>query len=282
MSTKSLQLSAQQVAQLKKVHAKQYIAADHPYILGHIHLDDVHMTLYKSNKVVFQGTDIDFYVQAFSPKFVTHAGSDEVGTGDTFGPVTVVACVVDEAAYQKLKDLPILDSKVLTDELILTHAPRLFSVLKHTKLILSNVDYNRVQATHNLNAIKAKLHNQAYVLLSQKTHLPELCVIDQFTPAKNYFAYLKDEAQCFRQLHFETKAESKYFAVACASMMARYLFLQHMDQLEKTFKFTFPKGSSHGIDQALQDFIDRYGYERLNEVAKLHFKNIQNIKVSNS
>jgi len=280
MPTKSLQLTPQQVSELKKIHAKHYSPVEHAYILGHIHRDDVHMTLYKSNKVVFQGVDISFYIQAYASSFIAHAGSDEVGTGDTFGPVTVVACVVGDAEYQRLKDLPILDSKALTDDLIRMHAPRLFRVLKHSKLILSNPDYNRVQATNNLNAIKAKLHNQAYVLLSKKTPLPSLCVIDQFTPKSTYYTYLNEETTVFRDLHFETKAESKYFAVACASMMARYLFLSHMDELEKTFDFKFPKGSSHGVESALHDFIERYSYQRLHEVAKLHFKTIQNLKAS--
>ena len=275
MATKSLQLSSQQIEGLIKTYESSFAPMDHPYIRGHIRLSDVTMTVYHSNKVVLQGDNVDFYGQAFEPFFIPHAGSDEVGTGDTFGPVVVVACTVSEPAHQSLKHLPILDSKAMEDATILTIAPTLFKKLPHSKLILENVDYNRIYPLNNLNQIKAKLHNQAYLHLSQKTPLPDLCVIDQFTPKANYFSYLRNEPKVYTRLSFHTKAESTYFAVACASIMARYLFLTHWQKMEETYGITLPKGSGPQVLPALQAFIDRYGQERLHEVAKLNFKTIK-------
>ena len=43
-------------------------------------------------------------------------GSDEVGTGDFFGPITVVAAYVKKEQIPLLKELGVKDSKNLTDE----------------------------------------------------------------------------------------------------------------------------------------------------------------------
>ena len=103
-------------------------------------------------------------------------------------------------------------------------------------------------------------------------------MIDQFTPAANYFKYLNDEQDVFKPLRFETKAENKYLAVACASIIARDRFLAVWKQMEEQYSFTFPKGSGALVDQAAQHFVDHYGFERLHEVAKLHFKNTQKME----
>lgn len=42
-------------------------------------------------------------------------GSDEVGTGDYFGPMIVAACYVDQAMMPLLKQLGVKDSKAMTD-----------------------------------------------------------------------------------------------------------------------------------------------------------------------
>ena len=45
--------------------------------------------------MVFQGADAEYYGTSFiETRFKRQAGSDEVGTGDYFGPVVVVASIV--------------------------------------------------------------------------------------------------------------------------------------------------------------------------------------------
>lgn len=276
MATKSIQLSGEAFNALIQKHQAHFEALDHPTIVGHIRLSDTTITLYKSFKAVYQNPDATSKTKPHAkPSFTPHAGSDEVGTGDTFGPVVVVACVVDQNHHKALSSLPILDSKALSDDTIRSVGPTLLKRLPHSKLILDNTSYNRVHPKNNLNQIKAKLHNQAYVLLSQKVQLPTRCIVDQFTPKTSYFRYLTQETKVFDNLEFHTKAEQQYFAVACASIMARYLFLSHWDQLEATYGMKFPKGSGLAVDAALRAFVNAHGRERLNEVAKLNFKTIE-------
>ena len=244
------------------------------------------ITCYQSGKTVFQGKDADTYASAFinipkqesiSKDTLPQAGSDEVGTGDYFGPVVVCASIVDEYTDSLLKDLGVRDSKQLNDNDILEIAPKIIQRVPHSLLIVDNEKYNEVHKTNNLNAIKAKLHNQAYVHLAKKYGLPKLMIIDQFTPENNYYKYLSGQPDIIRNIHFETKAEDKYLSVAISSMIARNAFLDTLDKMNEAYGMTFQKGGGSQADECAREFIQKYGFDRLGEVAKLHFKNTERL-----
>ena len=205
------------------------------------------------------------------------AGSDEVGTGDYLGPLVVAAAIVpDEKIAAQLEALHITDSKAMTDSFIRQVAPKIAKLLSYCVIILSNERYNALYNSQsmNLNKLKAQAHNQAYLRLQKKGNpIPKLAVVDQFCTPSLYFSYLKDSKEVFRALHFETKAESKYPAVAAASVLARFAFLQAMDQLEKQYGMPFAKGGGTKATQSAQEFVDKYGKDQLKYVAKLHFIN---------
>ncbi len=279
MSTFSFKLSEDKIAKLKETF-REYIKENrNEYVDTFIQKDDLTVTIYKSGKVVFQGNDAFFYASAYiDTKKSRQAGSDEVGTGDVFGPVVVCAAIVEEKDYELIERLHITDSKQLTDTYILQIGPQLIESFKHSLLILDNVTYNRVHETDNLNAIKAKMHNKAYLNMKAKGYqIPKAAYVDQFCPEDDYYRYLVNEKEVYHDLIFETKAESKYPAVAVGSIISRYAFLQYMQKLEQQYSMTFHKGSSdlEGIDRDIQTFISRYGKERLKNVAKLHFKNFE-------
>ena len=206
------------------------------------------------------------------------AGSDEVGTGDYFGPVVVCAAIVDENTDALLHSLGVRDSKQLKDEDILKIAPEIIAKVPHSLLVVDNKKYNAVHETNNLNAIKAKLHNQAYVHLNRKYGLPQLKVIDQFTPERSYYRYIQNEPMVIRNIHFETKAEDKYIAVGCASVIARYAFLKKMEEMDAKWNMHFAKGAGNNVDACAKQFVKQYGFDALENVAKLHFKNTEKLK----
>ena len=107
--------------------------------------------------------------------------------------------------------------------------------------------------------------------------LPPLKVVDQFTPPASYWRYLCTEPQVVTGLHFETKAESKYPSVACASMIARYAFLKTWENMENQYQMTFNKGGGAPADASAEQFVKNYGFEKLHHVAKLHFKNTEKL-----
>ncbi len=245
------------------------------------------ITCYESGKTVFQGTDALVYASSFmetipeeqniSKDTLPQAGSDEVGTGDYFGPVVVCASIVDEYTEDLLKQLGVRDSKQLKDKDILEIAPKIIQKVPHSLLIVDNEKYNEVHQTNNLNAMKAKLHNQAYVHLAKKYGLPELKIIDQFTPEKNYYRYISDQPSIIKGIHFETKAEDKYISVGTSSVIARYAFLKKMEEMDETWNMHFCLGAGTNVDECAKRFVEKYGKDSLNKVAKIHFKNTEKL-----
>jgi len=277
MSNFSVKLNKEKISVLKDTF-KEYIKPNkNEYIDTFIQKEDLTISIYTSDKVVFQGNDAFFYAQAYLDiKNTRQAGSDEVGTGDVFGPVVVCATIIEEDDYSYIEDNHITDSKVLNDDYILKLAPELMKRFKYSLLILDNEKYNNVHKTNNLNAIKAKMHNQAYInLINKGFEVPKNSYVDQFCSPDTYFAYLGQEKQIYRDLIFETKAEAKYPAVGLASMISRYAFLTYMDKLNKDYQFNFHKGAGEVVDEDIERFIKKHGKEKLSKVAKLHFKNFE-------
>ena len=288
-STITLKLTPTQEEQLFATF-NEFLSTPPQYAKWQLKLENCVITCYTSGKTVFQGKDANIYAAAFinEPEVLIttplknqypQAGSDEVGTGDYFGPVCVCASYVTKDDVDFLVKLGVRDSKKLTDADMLKIGPLLMERIPHSLLIVTPQKYNQVHEENNLNAIKAKLHNQAYINLAKKIELPSFKIIDQFTPESSYYRYLKNEPQIIRGIHFETKAEDKYLSVAVGSIISRYGFLKTWEEMEQKYDITFPKGSGDKVDILAQEFVNRYGFERLGEVAKLHFKNTEKIRV---
>ncbi|MCF0116765.1 MAG: DUF3378 domain-containing protein, partial [Bacilli bacterium] len=94
-------------------------------------------------------------------------GSDEVGTGDFFGPICVAAALVTKKDIQELRALGIDDSKKITDKRIRELVPSLIKKYRYFSLSCLPEKYNEMIAKgFNNNKIKAYLHNQALLKLS--------------------------------------------------------------------------------------------------------------------
>ena len=288
-NTITLKLKSIQEEQLFKTFS-EFQTTPPQYAKWQLKPENCVITCYTSGKTVFQGKDANVYAAAFMqgqdeiPNTATtnqypQAGSDEVGTGDYFGPVCVCASYVTQDNVDFLIKLGVRDSKQMSDADMLKIGPLLMERIPHSLLIVPPQKYNQVHESNNLNAIKSKLHNQAYINLAKKIELPSFKIIDQFTPETSYYRYLKNEPQIIRGIHFETKAEDKYLSVAVGSIISRYGFLKTWEEMEKKYNMTLPKGSGDQVDIVAQAFVERYGLERLGEIAKLHFKNTEKIRV---
>lgn len=279
MGNLAIKLNEEKIAKIKETFNDYIIKSPNEYIDTFIQKEGLTISIYKTGKVLFQGEDALFYGESFiDTKFISHAGSDEVGTGDFFGPVVVVSSIVEEKDQSLINELKIKDSKEITDNKILEIGPKLIDNIKHSILILDNLKYNETHQKYNLNEIKAMLHNKAYLNLIAKGYkLPPLCYVDDFCGQSKYFEYLENEKEVYRNLIFETKAENKYEAVAVASCIARYVFLNELQKMEQKYQMKFNKGASEKVNEDAKLFINKYGKDRLKEVCKLHFKNYQEI-----
>ncbi len=269
---------------LKKMldHFTGYSAGNNPYIKYLFKNNDVTITVYTSNKVVIQGKKASLYYEMFNAEskqiHLPQAGSDEVGTGDFFGPICVCAAFLDQNSYSDIQQYHIDDSKKLNDEYIKKITPQIIKNIKYSVLILSNEKYNNLINNYNLNSLKAMLHNQAYInLINKGIELPNLAVVDDFCGQNLYYRYLSSQERVIKNLTFQTKAESQYPAVACASIISRYCFLQEMEAMSSKYKIDLPKGAASITEEAGKIFLQRYGIEELNKVCKTNFKNYQRL-----
>ena len=269
--------------------------------------EDTVVTLYESGKVVFQGVsaDIDANFWKETEKiltgslpeekekkkkeepvddtdyyFINSIGSDEVGKGDYFGPIIVTASYVNKNDISFLEELGVRDSKKITDEKILKIAPEIIKKIPHETIILDNIKFNEmVEKGYNINKINSLLHNKAILsLLKKDNYIYDMVVMDQFTPARNYFGYLKGTANnIFRKITFTTKAEDKCLSVACSSIISRYTFMKEMDKISKELKTTLPLGAGSIVDETGKKLVKKYGKEILYKYAKVNYKNTEKI-----
>jgi len=282
MSTYSFKADKDTINRILSSFPASAVSAGSNYIAQQIRFDQCVITVYTSGSVVFSGLNADKYYQMFFPQkhdlVLPQAGSDEVGTGDFFGPVCVCASYVDQNIYNKISDMNLTDSKKLTDIYIRSIGERLIQEVPHSLLILDNVRYNKVISQNNLNAIKAKMHNKAYLNLQKKgITLPELTVIDDFCGETLYYRYLRDQERVVNGITFHTKAETQFISVAIGSIISRYAFLKYMDEMSEKYQMVFPKGAGKPVDEFLDEFLQSYSKDELIKVAKLNFKNYRNL-----
>ncbi len=269
---------------------------------------DTVVTLYNSGKAVFQGRDADlasqFWIEtekinAGSVDFtnsnekkkdknkdvttskymyINSVGSDEVGTGDYFGPIVVSSSYVKKDDVNYLKELGVMDSKKITDEKILEIAPKIIKKVKYKSLVLTNKDYNKFNKDYNMNKIKAIMHNKVlYQMINEEHPIIDAIIVDQFAEKYVYYNYLKDTNLVQRNITFMTKAEDKNMAVACSSIISRYIFIQEFNKIGKNVGFNLPKGAGNKVDEIGKLIVQKYGKEILENIAKLNFKNTEKI-----
>lgn len=198
-------------------------------------------------------------------------GSDEVGTGDFFGPVVVVASYVEEKDLPRLKELGIGDSKEYDDAAILAVAPKLIAFLPYALVSLKPAVLN-AHPEINLNAYKAMMHDKAYqLLLAKLAGKPAAIYQDQFAPKELYYHYLEGRSNVVKGVRFDVKGENKHPSVAAASMIARYAFLKKMDAMGQEYGVTFPLGASKEVERFAASFYEKKGLAALKETSKERF-----------
>ncbi len=248
---------------------------------------DLAISIFKNGTLLLQGEEAAILnfgkktVSKPSKKVLSNdidgtVGMDEVGTGDYFGPVVTCACYVPNVCIDKVKELKVNDSKKLDDSFIRKIAKQLKKIVISETCVCQPVVYNKIiDKFDNSNIVKAICHNDSLTKLTNKLKSQHYQVIlDQFVARNNYYKYL--EQAKLKPLYIdiiEMKAESKYLAVACASVIARDAFLTYMDKLSAKAGVKLPRGSveKDKIISAGKQIIKK---AKLAEFAKLHFDSI--------
>ena len=269
-----------------------------PYVVFQAEDEDTVITLYESGKCMFQGTSADVDAAMWGvalentkekkeEKKKTDAkyyncnavGSDEVGTGDYYGPIVVTACYVTKEDIPFLEKIGVGDSKKIDDSKIMKIAPEIAKKIKYKSVILNNSEYNeKYNKDINMNKIKAIMHNKVlFQLVNEDKPKYDYIIVDEFARENRYYEYLKDQPVIQRNITFLTKAEDISPAVACASIISRYLFLKEFDKLSDSLHIPLPKGAGKDVDTIGEEIVEKYGEEKLKEIAKVNFKNTDRI-----
>ncbi|MFS0751240.1 ribonuclease HIII [Oceanobacillus sp. 1P07AA] len=302
MSQQVIVTTKEQIQEMKKHYLSQLTSTPQGAIFR-AKTNNAVITAYQSGKVLFQGSAPESEVMkwgdvtlndkkkpsseqkhSYSPQVglftENHIGSDEAGTGDYFGPITVAALFATKEQQVKLKQIGVRDSKHLNDTKIKQIAKEIARLqIPYTLLLLPNEKYNKLQAKGwSQGKMKAMLHHHAIDKLLQKIDVNSLkgIVIDQFCQPPVYKKYLLSEKKTLHpNTTFITKAESHSISVAAASILARARFVKAMDDLSADANIELPKGASAKVDQAAAMLIRSKGSEALDKYTKTHFANTQ-------
>lgn len=209
-------------------------------------------------------------------QFEPHAGIDESGKGDFFGPLCVACVYTDGPIARRLLAAGVADSKTIgSDRRILSLAElvRREAAGRYSLVVIGPEAYNRLYARiGNLNRLLAWGHAKALEeLLTRQPSCPR-AISDQFAKSQDTVRRALQERGRRIVLEQHPKAEADV-AVAAASILARAEFVTRMRALgESSLGRELPKGVSASVLAAARELVAKLGPERLGSFAKLHFR----------
>ncbi len=253
----------------------------------------VNVTGYESKKLVVAGKGTEEFVSmVIEPEitgaaklgydevlhpdwFETHAGCDESGKGDFFGPLIAATVIGDKGMIEKWRAAGAQDSKKMTESRIL-ELDRLIrstpGVVVKTISARDMRQYNQLMGTRfrSQNQILAFQHARALQDALAEKRAP-WGLLDQFTEDPLVARELKKLGVEGFELRMRTKAEEDP-VVAAASIVARAEFVRQMHALSQRFGEKLQKGANAMVKAQARQIIDRLGADALRDFAKLHFR----------
>jgi ribonuclease HIII len=210
-------------------------------------------------------------------------GCDESGKGDYFGPLVTACVYVPEALLPEIKRLGVTDSKAMTDASIQRVAPELVRTLGQQNvafLALMPQAYNTHYAEfktkgQHLNHLLAAMHAKTLAGLLEKQATPATPAVDVMVDQFSHGSHMNDAIRTHCpgvNIMQATKAELAHPSVAAASVIARYKFLQGIEQLNQTHGLSIPLGAGPRVLEMARRLKRERGLDALHLLVKLHFK----------
>ena len=293
-------LEEEQLLQLRSVLLENgWELTDAPYCFYKAKKEKTTVADYTSGKLVVQGKGTADFVEFLLEPYITgvelpeeqepfspHAGIDESGKGDFFGPL-VVSCVYveNEDVAEKLSALGVRDSKqIKSDKKIAGIASEIMKLVqgKFAIVVIGPEAYNRAYAKiGSLNRLLAWGHARSLENLLEKAPECPAALADKFGDEHLIRNALLENG---RKIHLDqrTKAESD-IAVAAASILARAEFVRRLEALAGIAGVdTLPKGAGSQVDSVAAQIAGSGGAELLEKISKRHFttfeKALKNVK----
>lgn len=286
----TIELSDKHMEKLHKIlDDKGWIEHEVPYARFAFKDENVNVVGYNSGKLVVQGKNTESFVHYTLESEVTqeprlgyeefnhaewfepHAGLDECGKGDLFGPLIACCVIADGDMVRQWREAGIRDSKRISDNMILKYDK---IIRKTRKVVVETVfcsmpKYNELMSRPraNLNRLLAWLHATALEKALKKRSVP-WGLLDQFSKQDLVQQYFKNASF---ELRARTKAESDP-VVAAASICARAEFIRQMQKLSSKVDEILLKGAGATVKKQAQSLVKKFGPEVLGHYAKLHFR----------
>jgi len=179
---------------------------------------------------------------------------------------------VNKDTSSRLKSIGVKDSKELTDNAIRNITLSIKKIIddNYKLVVITPARYNSLHdEMGNVNKMLGWGHARVLNNLLEKCEVRE-AVSDKFGDEKYILNSLPERWKDIK-LHQLTKAE-RYTAVAAASILARNRFCEWFDEKYKEYNFEFPKGASSSVEEAAVKIKNKLGFDKLNELVKLHFR----------
>lgn len=257
--------------------------------------NQVNVVAYHSGKVVIQGKKTQDFVTYIlegeitcTPKlgyeemnqpswFEAHAGLDESGKGDLFGPLVTACVVAEKGVARTLIDQGVKDSKTITSDAAILKLEKVIRSLPNVTVqtTYANMEkYNTLytQFGSNLNVLLGWMHSKSLQSALELRYVP-WGLLDQFSKAPIVQRFFKHEQF---ELRMQTKAESDP-VVAAASIVARATYIKAMEKLSEEAGEKLVRGASKAVFEQGKRLVQKFGKERFGSFAKLHFKTSQEI-----
>jgi len=253
--------------------------------------EGVNIVAYKSGKVVIQGKGTESFVQNVLETEVTgvpelgyeefhqpeyyepHAGVDEAGKGDFFGPLVSCCVIADGDMVRHWRAEGVRDSKTMTDGSIMALEKIILKtkgvVVKKTFAGMPKYNDLMSRPNANLNKLLAWFHAQSIRNALEQRGV-EWGMLDQFSKQPLTQQQLKKDGVDF-DLRMQTKAEADP-VVAAASICARAEFVRQLRKLSKDFGEELKKGASQAVKEQGFQLVEKLGPHCLKDFAKIHFK----------
>lgn len=256
---------------------------------------DVNVVAYKSGKLVVQGKGTEDFVmfvlepeilkeavfgydEAYHPEwFEAHAGIDESGKGDLFGPLVSACVIADGKAVKLWQEQDLKESKKISSD---KAALALAKKIRDTEGVIVKVSYANMQKYNelynrfgNLNQMLAWMHAKAIENALVECPVP-WGMLDQFTKQPLVQRQLKKDGVKEFDLKMQTKAESDP-VVAAASIIARATYIFAMKKLSEEVGIELKKGASSTTKAQAVEIVKKFGKDALPKFAKMHFKTAQ-------
>lgn len=271
-----------------------------PYTIFSAQKKGVSCNLYTSGKLVVQGKEKEAFITFYlEPEILgklhfsypetqekpevdlrPHAGVDESGKGDFFGPLCIAAVFATKEMIQELIKLGAVDSKKMLDPKILRLSKEIQKICPSSIVRIFPEKYNELYTQfRNLNALLAWGHATVIADIAQKTGCHDV-IIDQFANERVVEQALKKKGVTINLTQRFRGEEDA--VVAAASILARAAFVEGIRQLSERVGIELPKGASKQVIDAGKKLVARDGQESLKSVAKLHFKTVDQVIDVNS